>query len=81
MGQVPRFAAILAVAVTAAFGVTFPPEAAIPYLGLLPLALGMKAAWRAWRHPDDGGGEQQTIEGGGRENRPACPITFHAVRL
>ena len=28
----------------------------IPYLGLLPLALGIRAAWRAWRerhHPTD----------------------------
>ncbi|WP_340375400.1 hypothetical protein U5640_09740 [Streptomyces sp. SS7] len=43
---------------------TFLPESAIPYLGLLPFALGMKAVRRAWRHHDDGGGEQQTIAGG-----------------
>ncbi|WP_280117518.1 hypothetical protein [Streptomyces griseorubiginosus] len=36
VGQYLGFAAILAVAVAAAFGVTFQPEAAIPYLGLLP---------------------------------------------
>ncbi|WBO63252.1 cadmium resistance transporter [Streptomyces camelliae] len=54
VGQYLGFAAILAVAVAGAFGVTFLPEAAIPYLGLLPLALGMKAAWRTGRHGDDG---------------------------
>jgi cadmium resistance protein CadD (predicted permease) len=49
-GQYLGFAAILAVAVAAAFGATFLPESAIPYLGLLPLALGIKAAVQAWRH-------------------------------
>ena len=76
VGQYLGSAGILAVAVAGAFGVTFLPEAAIPYLGLLPLALGMKAAWRAWRHRDDGGGEQQTIESGPKtlEVSPASPL-------
>ncbi|MFJ5810884.1 cadmium resistance transporter [Streptomyces sp. NBC_01426] len=39
LGQYLGFAAILAVAVAAAFGATFLPESAIPYLGLLPLVL------------------------------------------
>jgi cadmium resistance protein CadD (predicted permease) len=50
VGQYLGFAAILAVAVAAAFGATLLPEKAIPYLGLLPLALGIKAAVQAWRH-------------------------------
>src|SRR5437016_3161815 len=49
-GQYVGFAAILAVAVAAAFGATFLPESAIPYLGLLPLTLGLKSAWQAWQH-------------------------------
>ncbi|WP_456340881.1 hypothetical protein [Streptomyces mirabilis] len=59
-GQYLGFAAILAVAVAAAFGATFLPEAAVPYLGLLPLALGLKAAWQAWtNHREDGGDEEE----------------------
>ncbi|MEW2587637.1 hypothetical protein [Streptomyces virginiae] len=38
-GQHVGFAAILAVAVAAAFGAGFLPEGAVPYLGLPPLAL------------------------------------------
>ncbi|MFC9219314.1 hypothetical protein ACFT8W_00575 [Streptomyces hygroscopicus] len=53
IGQHLGFAAILAVAVAAAFGATFRPESATPYLGLLPLALGLKAAWQAWKHRAD----------------------------
>jgi cadmium resistance protein CadD (predicted permease) len=43
------------VATAAAFGPTFLPESAIPYLGLLPLALGLKAAWQAWKSHRNGG--------------------------
>lgn len=50
LGQYLGFAAILAVAGTAALGATLLPRSAIPYLGLLPLALGLKAARHAWRH-------------------------------
>ncbi|GAB7036264.1 cadmium resistance transporter [Catenuloplanes niger JCM 9533] len=53
-GQYLGFAGILAVAGAAAFGATFLPDHAIPYLGLLPLALGVKAAVQAWRHRNDG---------------------------
>ncbi|EGX60663.1 quaternary amine transporter [Streptomyces zinciresistens K42] len=61
---VPRLRGILAVAVAAAFGATFLPESAIPYLGLLPLALGLKAAGQAWKHRGDEDDEQEAIEGG-----------------
>ncbi|QXJ22868.1 cadmium resistance transporter [Actinomadura graeca] len=53
LGQYLGFAAILAVASAAAFGATFLPESAIPYLGLLPLALGLKAGWQAWKDRRD----------------------------
>ncbi|GAA1604859.1 MULTISPECIES: cadmium resistance transporter [Kribbella] len=53
IGQFLGFIAILTVAVAAAFGATFLPDQAIPYLGLLPLALGIKAAIQAWRHRND----------------------------
>ncbi|MFF3754647.1 cadmium resistance transporter [Streptomyces sp. NPDC002018] len=64
-GQYLGFAAILAVAVAAAFGATFLPGSAVPYLGLLPLALGLKAAWRAWRSHRNGGVEEESGTGGG----------------
>lgn len=63
-GQYAGFGAILVVAVAAAFGATFLPEAAVPYLGLLPLALGVRAAVQAWRAraaPDD---DHAAIAGG-----------------
>ncbi|MFC4111683.1 cadmium resistance transporter [Nonomuraea zeae] len=53
LGQYLGFSAILAVAVAAAAGATFLPESVIPYLGLLPLALGLKAAWQSWRSQGD----------------------------
>ena len=66
VGQYVGFVAILVIAGAAAFGATFLPGAAIPYLGLLPLALGLKAAWKAWRSHRDGEGEDggQAKEGG-----------------
>lgn len=52
-------------AVAAAFGATFLPESAIPYLGLLALALGLKAAWQAWNdHREGGGGEEAQAKEG-----------------
>jgi cadmium resistance protein CadD (predicted permease) len=53
-GQYLGFGAILAVAVLVAAGArSFLPEAAIPYFGLIPLALGLRAAWQAWRARDN----------------------------
>lgn len=52
-GQYLGFVALLAAAVAAAFGATFLPDAAVPYLGVLPLALGVKAAVEAYRHRHD----------------------------
>ncbi|WHT23382.1 cadmium resistance transporter [Crossiella sp. CA-258035] len=64
-GQYLGFAAILAGAVAAAFGATFLPDTVVPYLGLLPLALGVKAAVQAWRHRHDSDEVQ-----GGRDSGP-----------
>ncbi|MEU8577216.1 cadmium resistance transporter [Streptomyces asoensis] len=67
LGQYLGFTAILAVAVAAAFGATFLPGSAVPYLGLLPLALGLKAARQAWKDHRDGSedrAEERSGEGG-----------------
>jgi cadmium resistance protein CadD (predicted permease) len=53
VGQYLGFVAILAVAVAAALGASLLPDRVLPYLGLLPLALGIKAAIQARRGDDD----------------------------
>ncbi|MFF3564637.1 cadmium resistance transporter [Streptomyces sp. NPDC002574] len=77
LGQYLGFAAILAVAVAAAFGATFLPGSAVPYLGLLPFALGLKSAWQAWKDPREGGGEEKArAEGGGPTPLEVAAVTF-----
>lgn len=48
LGQYLGFAAILAASILGALGAGLLPETAIPYLGLLPLALGLRVAVHAW---------------------------------
>src|SRR3954453_2250231 len=52
-GQYLGFAGILAATVVGALGAGLLPESAIPYLGLVPLFLGLRAGWTAWRHRRD----------------------------
>lgn len=66
LGQYLGFIGILAVSVLGALGASLLPEKAIPYLGLLPLFLGLRAASLAWRaHRNDNGsnGESNDIAG------------------
>ena len=53
-GQYLGFGGILlaSVAVTLGAGL-FLPDSAIAYFGLIPLLLGLHAAWQAWRNGDD----------------------------
>lgn len=52
-GQYLGFAGILVAAILVTTGAgAFLPPAAIPYFGLIPLGLGLWAAWEAW--PGDG---------------------------
>lgn len=53
LGQYLGFGAILAVAVAAAAGAALLPPEHLRWLGSLPLALGLKTAWQAWRGGDD----------------------------
>jgi cadmium resistance protein CadD (predicted permease) len=75
-GQYLGFTAILALTVAAAYGATFLPGSAIAYLGLLPLALGLLAAWQAWhdrRHRDRAGRQD--------ERRPGEPGVFQVAAV
>ncbi|GAB3891880.1 cadmium resistance transporter [Kibdelosporangium lantanae] len=54
-GQYVGFAGILTVSVLGALAAGLLPAGVIPYLGFLPLLLGVRAGWQAWRarHEDD----------------------------
>ncbi|SEB28996.1 Cadmium resistance protein CadD, predicted permease [Amycolatopsis tolypomycina] len=52
-GQFLGFAAILAVSVAGALGAGLLPDGAVRWLGLLPVLLGLRAAWQALRQDDD----------------------------
>lgn len=54
LGQYLGFGAILLAAVAVALSArALLPESAVAYFGLLPLVLGLRAAWLAWRDRDD----------------------------
>ncbi|KAA6433914.1 cadmium transporter [Agrococcus sediminis] len=54
VGQYLGFIGILGAAVLVALGAgAFLPPEVIPYFGLIPLGLGVWAAWQAWRGDDD----------------------------
>lgn len=69
IGQYTGFLAILAASVLGALGAGLLPDAAVPYLGLLPLLLGIRAGWTVWRdrrEPDtDEAEEPGTMAGPG----------------
>ena len=66
IGQYLGFAGILGAAVLVALGagIFLPPEF-IPYFGLIPLGLGLWAAWQAWRNrgDDDNDDDEAKIAG------------------
>ena len=49
IGQYLGFGGILIVSVLAAVGLSFLPESVLAYLGLIPLAIGVKEGVEAWR--------------------------------
>jgi cadmium resistance protein CadD (predicted permease) len=70
IGQYLGFIAIVGLAAAGALGVRLLPGSVIPYLGLLPLLLGLRAAWQVWqgcrRGDNDGPGDSDTPEDGPR---------------
>ena len=52
-GQYLGFLALVAVSVLGALGAGLLPDRVIPFLGLVPVLLGLRAAWQLWRHRGD----------------------------
>lgn len=75
-GQYAGFAALVAIAVAAAYGATFLPASALPYLGLLPLALGLRAAWQAWSDHRRGSEQPREHQQGGPKSLQVAVVTF-----
>ncbi len=76
-GQYLGFGAILAAAVLVALGArSFLPEEAIPYFGLIPLALGLLAAWRVWRSDDDDDDDEAKVSGKSLSVLTIAAVTF-----
>lgn len=64
VGQYLGFLGILGAAVAVAFGAQILlPEAILPYFGLIPLGLGLWAAWRAWRNRGEDDDDEAQLEG------------------
>lgn len=63
-GQYLGFLGILGAAVAAAFGAqVLLPETILPHFGLIPLGLGLWAAWQAWRNRGQDDDDEAQIEG------------------
>jgi cadmium resistance protein CadD (predicted permease) len=62
LGQYLGFAGILIVSVIGALGAGLLPESVIPYLGLLPLLLGLRAAWKVVRERQNADKDQDIAE-------------------
>lgn len=63
-GHYLGFVGILGAAVLVSLGAgAFLPPEVIPYFGLIPLALGLWAAWQAWRRRHDDDDDEAKIEG------------------
>lgn len=77
VGQYLGFAGILgaAVLVSLGAGVFLPPEV-IPYFGLIPLGLGLWAAWQTWRGDDDDDDDEAKIEGKNVAAWTVAGVTF-----
>lgn len=79
VGQYAGFLAILAVAVLGSLGAGLLPGDAVPYLGLLPVALGLRAARQVRRERRDGepgDGERAALGVGGPTAWAVAVVTF-----
>lgn len=55
---------------------SFLPEDAIPYFGLIPLVLGLLAAWQAWRNDDDDDDDEGKVSGKSLSVLTIAAVTF-----
>jgi cadmium resistance protein CadD (predicted permease) len=72
-GQYLGFLGILVVSVVGALGAGLLPDAVLPYLGLVPLGLGVRAGWRAWRDRDRAADDPPA---GGAGSLQVAAVTF-----
>lgn len=72
-GQYLGFLAILGTAIVGALGAGLLPESVVPYLGLVPVGLGVRAAVRSWRHRHDDGADAPA---GGPGSLSVAAVTF-----
>ncbi|MDT7555672.1 MAG: hypothetical protein QOI68_142 [Pseudonocardiales bacterium] len=79
IGQYLGFAAILVASLAGALGAGLLPRPAIAYLGLLPLLLGIRAAWGVWRDRLVTGPDAGTGTGTGTGTADASVLTVAAV--
>ncbi|GAA2777406.1 cadmium resistance transporter [Crossiella cryophila] len=76
-GQYLGFVGILAASIVGALGAGLLPAPVIPYLGLLPLLLGLRAGWQAWRERRSGGADDEPeVPGGGPTVVAVAAVTF-----
>jgi cadmium resistance protein CadD (predicted permease) len=78
-GQYLGFVGILAAAVAGTLGAGLLPETVIPYLGLLPLLLGIRAGWRVWsgrRDGEEGDDRPLGARNGGPTALTVATVTF-----
>ncbi|MGO0577690.1 cadmium resistance transporter [Ornithinimicrobium panacihumi] len=77
IGQYLGFGAILLAAVLVSLGArSFLPAGALPYFGLIPLLLGLYAAWTAWRNGDEDEDEDEKLTGKEISALTVAAITF-----
>jgi len=81
VGQYLGFGAILIVSVVGGWGATLLPAAAVAYLGLVPIAIGLHAGYRAWRDRGDDeleaeAAEVAAVDRGGPGAASVAAVTF-----
>lgn len=75
-GQYLGFAGILVASVVGAAGTDLLPRSVVAYLGLLPLALGLRAGWRVWSRRNEPASQEATPNASGVGLLTVATVTF-----